>query len=115
MTKYCYILLILVVNNLKDGGDNIIKTQISLKVLYQIIKILKIDIYNEINPNIIIESFDSIDLFQKSNSIKNNDSIKKLNQESSMNNINKYIDNSNVQKNFDNNYNYEFITKLKKK
>ena len=111
VTKYCYILLILVVNNLKDGGDNTIKTQLSLKILYQIIKILKIDIYNEINPDIIMESFDSLDLFQKNASIKNNDSLKKFNQEYSINNINKYINDSSSQKYFDNN---EFTTKLKK-
>ena len=86
ITKYCYILLILVVNNLKEGGDNTIKTNISLKVLYQIIKLLKIDIYNEFNPNIIKESLDSFNIYQQNFSIKNKDSTKKYIQ----NNIDNY-------------------------
>ena len=77
ITKYCYILLILVVNNLKEGGDNTIKTNISLKILFQIIKLLKIDIYKEFNPNIILESLESINIYQKTYSIKNNDYQKK--------------------------------------
>ena len=111
ITKYCYILLIIVLNNLKDGGDNTIKTKISLKVLYQIIKILKIDIYNEINPNLIIKYFESFDLNERNISIKNNDSIKKVSFESSMNND---INNSYIQQKFNSVYNNEFITKLKK-
>jgi hypothetical protein len=58
-----------------------------------------------------MESFDSLDLFQKNASIKNNNSLKKFNQEYSINNINKYINDSSSQKYFDNN---EFTTKLKK-
>ena len=107
ITKNCYILLILVINNLKDGGDHTLKTRISLKLLYQIIKILKIDIYNEINPNINIEYLDSSYLYHRN--IKNNNSFKKLSQEFSKNNTN---NNSNNKKKFENGNNDEFINKL---
>ena len=62
INHFCHILLIICVNNLKDGGDNTTKTEIILKVLYQIVKIQKINIYNDLNPNIIDESINSIDI-----------------------------------------------------
>ena len=107
VTIHCYIILIFIVNYLKEGGDNPVKTKISLKVLYQIIKILKIDIYNEINPNI---SLDSFDFFEKKNlSIKNNESEKIITQESKVNNIN----NENFMNiNKQNSLNFNYVDKL---
>ena len=106
--KYCYFLLIVVINNLKEGGDNTIKTKISLKVLYQIIKILKIDIYNEISSNIIIKSLNSSDLEQKNTSIKSNFQNVKENVK------NESINNSSSKNVLNFNFENELLTKTKK-
>ena len=106
--KYCYFLLIVVINNLKEGGDNTIKTKISLKVLYQIIKILKIDIYNEISSNNIIKSLNSSDLEQKNTSIKSNFQNVKENVK------NESINNSSSKNVLNFNFENELLTKTKK-
>ena len=109
LTKYCYILLIIVVDNLKEGGNNNIKTKLSLKVLYQIIKLLKIDIYSEINPNIIIESLDSLDGYNKNISFKNRIPTKNINLRTK---VNFYTsENLNILNN-DQSYNYNYGKEL---
>ena len=110
ITKYCYILLIFVVNNLKEGGDNSIETKISLKILYQIIKILRINIYNEIEPNNVIEYIDSLDM--KNNSSFNSEESIKINHNKEMENEN--FNNINNKKKSYFNYNKELLIKTRK-
>jgi hypothetical protein len=48
--EYFQLLLIICIFDIKDGRINTKKTEISLKTLYQIIKVKKIDIYQKFTP-----------------------------------------------------------------
>ena len=48
--EYFQLLLIICIIDIKDGGINSKKTETSLKTLYQIIKVKKIDIYKNFSP-----------------------------------------------------------------
>ena len=48
--EYFQLLLIICIIDIKDGGINTKKTETSLKALYQIIKVNKIDIYQNFSP-----------------------------------------------------------------
>ena len=50
---YCQILLLICIINIKESGVNTFKSEISLKTMYQIIKLQKIDIYKDFAPRII--------------------------------------------------------------
>ena len=73
INNFCHILLIICLNNLKEGGDNTTKTEIILKVLYQLVKIQKINIYKDINSNNITKTLDTLDIniLKKSMSFNN--------------------------------------------
>ena len=122
INQFCHILLIICVNNLKEGGDNTTKTEIILKVLYQIVKIQKINIYQDINTNIISESLDSFDFNYLRNSLTFNSKVKK--QKSSKNNnildididIDNNIENNyfkNKENNINDNYKKELLSNIK--
>ena len=118
INQFCYILLIICVNNLKEGGDNTTKTEIILKVLYQIVKIQKINIYKDINTNIISESLDYLDINNYNKNLLFNNNIKR--QKSGKNNNkkidkgnenqNNYINNEN---NFNDTYKKELLSNIK--
>ena len=113
INHFCHILLIICVNNLKDGGDNTTKTEIILKVLYQIARIQKINIYNDLNPNIINESINSIDINIYRNSISFNNKLKR--QKSNISNsIDSVKESSNNNDNyiFNENINNELFSKI---
>ena len=115
VTKYCYILLILIVHYLKESGENTTKTKISLKLLYQIIKILKIDIYEELNLTDILETLNSLDKNQKNITIKKTEAAKITYQNNSEFNANFQNFNSKInERPYNFNIESEFLTQIKR-
>ena len=102
---FCHILLNICINNLKDGGDNTTKTEIILKVLYQIVKIQKINIFKDINHNNIPNTLEILDI-----NFNNKKYNKQLSKQSNNNKDNR-IDKKN--NNINENYN-ELLSKIKK-
>ena len=118
--QFCHILLIICVNNLKEGGDNTTKTEIILKVLYQIVKIQKINIYQDINTNVISETLASLDSLEKNNyrnSISFNNKPKKQTSSKSNNfKIDKIIEKENNKNNegaINESYKKELLSNIK--
>jgi hypothetical protein len=50
--EYCQIILAICIINIKESGVNTIKSEISLQTMYQIIKLQKINIYKDYNPQL---------------------------------------------------------------
>ena len=123
INQYCHFLLIICVNNLKEGGDNTTKTEILLKVLYQIVKIKKINIYQDINKNFINESLDYLNNNFYKNSISFNKELNKKkfkSQKSNKSNISiekgiekEKMDMNNNEISFIDNYYNELLSNLK--
>ena len=122
INEFCHILLIICVNNLKEGGDNTTKTEIILKVLYQIIKIEKINIYENIDENFISESLDldinmlkaSMPFNSKKESNKNMSLFKKTIKKKNTNNAKNKKDIENNENPFNDNQNNELLSNIKK-
>ncbi len=64
--EYCQIILTICIINIKETGVNTIKSEISLQTMYQIIKLQKINIYKDYNPQL------SQALYSKKHSNNNN-------------------------------------------
>ena len=118
INQFCHILLIICVNNLKEGGDNTTKTEIILKVLYQIVKFQKINIYKDINTNIISESLDYFDANCARSSISLNNKIKRNKSSKNANKLD--IDNNQEnnqfnkkENNINDNYKKELLSNIK--
>ena len=102
---FYHILLNICINNLKEGGDNTTKTEIILKVLYQIVKIQKITIYKDINNNNISNSLETLDI--NFNNKKYNKQLSKQSNNKKDNRIDK--NNNNINENYN-----ELLSKIKK-
>ena len=113
INNFCYILLIICVNNLKEGGDNTTKTELILKVLYQLVKIQKINIYKDINSNNITKTLDTLDIniYKKSMSFNNKNYY---NQKSIKNNKDSQIDKEKNKNNINEKHNNELFSNIKK-
>ncbi len=111
---FCHILLIICVNNLKEGGDDTTKTETILKVLYQIVKIQKINIYKEINTNNMTKTFDSIDLNICKSLTFNNNNKKNKNQKNEQNKSNKENKKDKEKNSINEKLNNELLSNIKK-
>ena len=109
INQYCNILLIICSNNIKEGGDNEAKTEISLKVLYQIIQKQNINIYKDIyKTSYINESLKNLSQTIDINLVKNINflSTKEINDKKNQNKQNQNNKNKNKH-NEKNDYNNE--------
>ena len=73
--EYLQFLLVICILEIKDSGINSTKKDISLLILYQIIKIKKLDIYPSFSPNISLNLNKSLTnslLFKEKGSQENN-------------------------------------------
>ena len=86
--EYFQLLLIICILDIKDGGINTKKTETSLKTLYQIIKVKKIDIYKSFSPQ----------FSQKMKKNLTNSSIFKEKSENSSNNVDQLLINERGEK-----------------
>ena len=54
--EYCHLLLIICINNIKEEGVNSAKSEISLNILYQIIRLHRINIYTDYTSDILLKN-----------------------------------------------------------
>ena len=87
--EYFQLLLVICIIDIKDGGINTKKTETSLKTLYQIIKVKKIDIYKNFSPQFSQKMKKSLtNIFKDKNE----------NNENSINNIDELLTNERGEK-----------------